>query len=121
MLEIAGWALAGLKGSQTIEGVFDQAAAQLKQQMAQKAAMPPQPPPPDPKVQAAQVKAGAEQFKAKADVASTQLDMQAKVAQHQMDMQKLAAEHATSMASAEADQRAQGVAAVRSLIPSSHQ
>ena len=117
MLEVASWALASIKGGSEMQGVFDQAAAGLKAQLAAKAAQPPPPPPPDPKLEAAKVKAGAEQVKAHADVASTQLDMQAKVAQHQMDMQKLAVEHGTSMQKAEADQRTAGLNAAASIVP----
>jgi hypothetical protein len=60
----------------------------------------------------AKVKAGAEQFKAQADVQSTQLDMAAKVAQHHMEMQKLGMEqqvaqqdHSRSMQSQEGQER----------------
>jgi hypothetical protein len=50
-----------------MEGVFDQFMAALKQQQEQQA-MNPQPPQEDPQLQVAKVKAGAEQFKAQADV-----------------------------------------------------
>jgi hypothetical protein len=49
-------------------------------------------PPPDPKWQAAQVKAGAEQFKAQAGMQQTGMDLQVKKTEHLMDMQKLEAE-----------------------------
>ena len=112
LLEIASWSLAGLRGANEIEGVFDQGIAALKAQQAQAAARPPQPPPPDPKLQAAQVKAGAEQFKAKADMASTAMDLQAAKQKHQMDMQKLAAEHIGGIQSQEAQQRTEALKAV---------
>ena len=119
LLQIAQWGLAGLKGSGEIEGVFDQAIATLKQQQMLAAQQPPQPPPPDPKVMAAQVKAGAEQFKAKADIQKTGLDMQASVAKHQMDMQQLAMEHQAAMqqhgASLQSEEQRQRTEALKAL------
>ena len=115
MLQVASWALASIKGGSEMQGVFDQAAAQLNASIAAKAAEPPQLPLPDPKVEAAKIKAGAEQFKAHADVQSAALDMRAKVAQHQMDMQKLAVEHNTSMQAQEAQQRTLGLKAAQGL------
>ena len=117
MLEIASWTLASIKGGSEMQGVFDQAASQLKQQLAIKMSQPPQPPPPDPKLQAAQVKAQAEQVKAHADVQGTALDAQAKVVQHQMDMQKMQAEHAMTMQRQEAQQRKDGLAALAQVMP----
>ena len=116
LLQIASWALAGLKGSQQIEGVFDQAALQLKALLAQKEASPQQTPP-DPKLQTAQVKAEAEQFRAKMDVQHSVIDLQAKKTEHQMEMQKLAVEHATTMQQENVKQRKQGLQAVREMLP----
>jgi hypothetical protein len=69
-------------------------------------------PPPNPQLEVAKVKAGAEQFKAQADVQSTKLDMQAKMMEHHMDMQKLGMEqqaaqqdHSRSMQSQEGQER----------------
>ena len=61
---------------------------QMIDQATQAASAPPPPPPPDPKLEAAKVKAGAEQVKAQADIQSTVLDSQAKQVEHQMTMQQ---------------------------------
>lgn len=93
LLEILQSELSNMKGGDRIEAILDraitaaeQAVAQMEQQRAQMAA---QPPPPDPKLQTAQVKAGAEQFKAQAGIAQTGMDMQKSKTEHLMDMQKL--------------------------------
>jgi hypothetical protein len=103
--------VAGLHGANEMEGIFDQYVAALKQIQQQLAANPP-PPQPNPQLEVAKVKAGAEQFKAQADVQSTQLDMAAKVAQHHMEMHKLGMEqqaaqqdHNRSMQSQEGQER----------------
>jgi hypothetical protein len=101
--------MGGFKGNEDMESILDQAIAQAEQQ-AQQAAQ--QGPPPNPQLEVAKVKAGAEQFKAQADVQSTQLDMQAKMMEHHMDMQKLGMEqqaaqqdHNRSMQSQEGQER----------------
>lgn len=86
MLQIIQWALAGLKGASTIEGVFDQAIAALEQQAAQ----PKPPPPPDPKVEAAKIKGQAEMGKAQADIQSKGLDMEIAKMKGSIDLQKSA-------------------------------
>jgi len=88
LLEVGKWLLAATKGSQQMEAIFDRFVTQAEQQ----ASGPRPPPPPDPKLQAAQVKAQAEQFKARADVVGTVMDTRARVAEHQMDMEKLGTE-----------------------------
>jgi hypothetical protein len=116
LLQIAQWSLAGLKGASEIEGVFDQAVAALKQQQIQAQLNPPPPPPPDPKVIAAQVKSGAEQFKAKADVMKTGLDMQRAKEEHAMEMQRMAVEHQTTLAQEEGKQRTDALRTVNELV-----
>jgi hypothetical protein len=83
LLEMLKWAMARFRGASTIEGVLDKAIDAA----TKAAAAPPQSPPPDPRMQ-------AQQFKAKADMAQTQMDMQQATMEHQMDMQKLVAEAA---------------------------
>ena len=111
MLEIIKWALSGLKGANTIEGVFDQMIAKLEEMAAQ----PPQPPPPDPKVEAAKVKAGAEEFKAKADVMKTGLDLKVAKEKHAMDMQKISA----TMQAEEGRQRTEALKSVNEVTSKS--
>jgi hypothetical protein len=101
--------MAGFKGNEDMESILDQAIAQAEQAAAQQAQ---QGPPPNPQLEVAKVKAGAEQFKAQADVQSTKLDMQAKMMEHHMDMQKLGMEqqaaqqdHSRSMQSQEGQER----------------
>ena len=78
LVRLLQWAAAGFKGSQTIEGVLDQAARQLEQEaMAPK---PPKPPTPEDEKDKAQarkyvadaVKAEAEAVKAQAEAVKTQ-------------------------------------------------
>jgi hypothetical protein len=118
LLQLAQWTLAGMKGSNEIEGVFDQAIEAAKRAAAQ----PPPPAPPDPKVQAATVKAGAEQFKAKADMAGTVMDLQVAKQKHVMEMQKMAmqmqqsqTDHVQGIQSQEAKARAESLAAVNKV------
>lgn len=96
LLEILQSHLAQMKGGDRIESILDRAveAAEkaLVEMQQQKAMMASHPPPPDPKLQAAQVKAGAEQFKAQAGIQQTGMDLQVKKTEHLMDMQKLEAE-----------------------------
>lgn len=118
LLQIAAWSLAGLRGASEIEGVFDQGIAALKAQASQ-----PKPPaPPDPRLQAAQVKGQAEQFKARADVAKTGLDFQVAKQKHSMEMQKMAMEmeakkvdHAQGIQSAEQQQRTEALKLVNQV------
>lgn len=84
LLQIMQWALAGLKGSSTIEGVFDQAIAAIEKQQS----APQQPPPPDPKVEAAKIKGQAEMGKAKMEIAGKGVDMEIAKMKGAIDMQK---------------------------------
>lgn len=106
-LELGQSLLAGMKGASEMEGIFDQFIAQLKQIAAQ----PPPPPQPDPQLQVAQVKAGAEQFKAKAGMAQTGMDMQVAQAEHEMKMREM---HA-GILSEEAKARSGAVQAVNKV------
>ena len=112
LLQIAQWTMAGLKGSNEIEGVFDQAIEAAKQALMQ----PPPPPQPDPKLEAAKVKAQAEGTKAKiglvqtvadahAGMQETAMDLQAAREKHAMEMQKIGA----GIQSQEAQQRTQAM------------
>lgn len=71
LLQLLAFSVAGYNGASEMEGVIDQFAEQIKQQLAQAAANP-QPPPPDPKMVAAQAQAAATQQKAQADAAAAQ-------------------------------------------------
>jgi len=85
-----------VKGGDAAEPILDDMVKQVQgmaQQAAQQQAMAAQQgPPPDPKMQTEQVKAGAEQFRARADVQKTGMEMQQAQAEHAMGMQKLEAE-----------------------------
>jgi hypothetical protein len=90
VLSLAQQLVAGLHGSNEMEGVFDQFIASLK-------STPPPPPQQDPKLEAAKVKAQAEMGKAKASMQQTQLDAQAHVMKTGMDMQMAKQKHAMEM------------------------
>lgn len=77
LLEILQWAVAGLKGSSTMEGILDRAIAAAQQAQAQAAANP-QSAQPDPKLMAAQAKG--------------QIDMQKEQAKLQHDLIRINAE-----------------------------
>lgn len=100
-LQILQVLLARVKGGDSLEPIIDGLVSQLQQQMQAAAQQPPQP---DPKLQAEQVKADAEKFRAGADVQKTKLDLHVAQQKHGMDMQKL-----------EAQQRADAVRAVAQL------
>ena len=91
LLQILQWAMAGFKGSSTIEGVLDQAIAQANAQAQAKAAMPPQPPPPDPKILAVQAKAQADmahqQMESQANMMRMQAEQQAETARQERQFQ----------------------------------
>jgi len=89
LLQLMQAGLAGFRAAQRMEGIFDTLVAKAQQAAEAAQAQPPQA---DPKLEAEKVKAGAEQFRAQADVQKTQMDMRAAQAQHQMDMQKMAAQ-----------------------------
>lgn len=80
LLQMLQWAMAGLRGSSTIEGVLDQAIA-----AAQQMAMQPQQTQQDPKLQVAQLKAQTDQQRA-------QFDMQKEQAKLQGDLVRIQAE-----------------------------
>ena len=113
LLQLLTVFISRVKGGDVAEPILDemvkqvQAAAQQQAQAAAQAAQTPKPPDPrmmaeQAKLQATQVKSGAEQFRAKADVVQTQ-----------MEMQQAAAEHGQSMQALEAEQRAD---AMRTLL-----
>ena len=88
MLKLLQWAMAGFKGSSTVEGVLDQ----MIQEATQAQAAPKPPPPPDPQVEAIKVKAGADMGKAQAQIQKTKLDMQKAILESNLDMRRLALE-----------------------------
>lgn len=81
LMELLKWGLAGFKGSNSIEGVLDQAISAMTQKMQSDAANP-QPPPPDPKLQAVQAKAAS--------------DKELATQKHGQDMEKMQAQFATA-------------------------
>lgn len=85
LLKLLQTALAGLRGSSTMEGVLDGAIAQMEAQQKEAAMQPKPPPQPDPKVQAAQLKMQGDAQKAQADMAKEQFKAQA-------DLQRIQAE-----------------------------
>lgn len=82
MGEMLSWAANQWKGADTIVGAVDEFTDVLKKKAEQAAQ---NPPPPDPKLQAEQVKAGAEVQKAQADVTMTQMQAQATAQQTQLE------------------------------------
>lgn len=78
LLEFLKWTVAGFRGASTIEGVIDQAADTLRQQLSQ--------PKQDPKTQADMAKAQMDVQVAKQQA---QIDIQHMQAKHQIDQQKL--------------------------------
>lgn len=133
LLEMAKWLFTGMRGAQSIEGIFDQAviaANKMAQNMQQAAAQPKEP---DPKVVAAQVKAEAEKAKAGAEVQKSQTDMQAHGQRTMLEMhtarqqslletEKLAMEatqareeHVASMQKNESDIRKDGLHALAEI------
>jgi hypothetical protein len=110
LLELLKWAMAGFKGSSTIEGVLDRALAVAAQEAAQ-----PKPQQPDPKLEAAKVKAGAEKEKAHVETQKVGLDLQAAKAKHQMEMQKIAMQAAATQQGSEAKMREAAVAQVTGI------
>lgn len=111
LVTIGKWLIASTKGSQQLEGDFDRFAAQVESA----ANAPKPPPPPDPKLQAAQVKAQAEQGKASAQMQQTQLDGQVHVAKAAMDMKQATMEHQLDVAklAAQTEAEAQRAAIAR--------
>ncbi len=87
MLEILQWAVAGIKGGSTIEGVLDKAKTQAEQAQQQAAANPQQPPPPDPKLMAMQAKAQNDQQKGQMDMQKEQFKLQADLQRQQAEVQ----------------------------------
>lgn len=82
LLEMLKWGMGGFRGASTIEGVLDQAIAEMRQAASQ----PKPPPPPDPRVQ-------AQQERAKADIEVAQVKAKTTIdtalAKHQIDKAKL--------------------------------
>jgi hypothetical protein len=84
LLQLLQDAVAGLKGSSTMEGTID-AAIQSAKKKQEEAAANPQQAPQDPRLQAEQVKAQTQQMKGQADLAKEQM-------KHQNDLERIAAE-----------------------------
>lgn len=93
MWELIKWAMAGLKGASTAEGILDQAADRAKQKLETQMAQPPQPNPDQVKAQSqmqiAQVKGQADMAKIQAQ---TQGDLVRIAAEAQAELQKQAAQ-----------------------------
>jgi len=85
LLETIKWALAGFRGSSSIEGVFDKALQQAQQFASENMQGGQQQQPPDPRMQ-------AEQMKAQNNQAKMQMDMQRMERKAQLDQQKNAAD-----------------------------
>ena len=119
LLEMLKWAMAGFKGSSTIEGVLDQAISQLQQN-------PPQPPP-DPNKQKAEAALAAQKMKLQGDAQREQIKTQGKGQEIQMqtqsDLVKIKAETQAELAKQQAQfafdsresQRQQAIDAVQNL------
>jgi len=93
LLQMLKWMFTGFRGSAVIEPIMDEAikaAEQMAQQAMQKAM---QPPPPDPKLQAAQVKAGAEVQKSQMDIQASIMEHMAKMKELLMEMEQSRQEH----------------------------
>lgn len=82
LLEVAKWAVAGVRGSSQIEGVLDQMI-----EAAEQAAKNPQPQAADPKLQAEQVKLQGVQMKAQSDIQKEQLKQQGDLVRIQAEVQ----------------------------------
>lgn len=82
LLEVAKWAVSGVRASSQIEGVFDQMI-----ETAKRAAANPQPAQPDPKMQAEQLKLQGIQMKAQSDMQKEQFKLQASLAEGQAEVQ----------------------------------
>jgi hypothetical protein len=108
LLGLLQWLVAGVKGGSQIETQLNQMVT-----MAQQAASQPKPPPPpDPRLQAAQVKAGAEAQKAKMGVVQSIVDARAHQAQVTMDMQAATMQHQMDMQRMESQQRNEAIRSV---------
>jgi hypothetical protein len=100
LLELLKWGLAGFKGSNQIEGVLDQAIASIKQAQMQAAG---QPPPPDPKTQAIQAQAQADQTRIQAQSQSDLQQIQAKAQADALSHQQELARHQSELAQSQND------------------
>lgn len=92
LLQLLQVFLSRVKGGDAAEPIIDAMVKQVEvmaQQAAQQAQMGP---PPDPKAETEKIKAGAEQFRAQADIAKTKLGMVADQQKHEQTMQGLEAE-----------------------------
>lgn len=112
----AQWLVAGMRGAGEIEAAFDEFMTSAQKIAAQAAAQPPAQPASDPKLQAAQVKAGAEQLKARMGVVQSVVDLHAHTAKAQVDIAKAGQEmqhahmkHAMSMQSMEQQARTEAL------------
>lgn len=89
-LEFLKWILAGVKGGDGLEPALDAFRTQLQAASAQ-------PKPPDPKLQAEQVRAGAEATKAKLGVVKAIVDAKAHAQKTGLEMQQAQMEHGQAM------------------------
>ena len=105
MLEMAKWAMAGLKGAATAEGIFDQAIDAWKQKLAQ----PPGPQQPNPEQIKAQAQMQLTQAKSAGDMAKIQAQTQSELmriaAEARAEMQKQAAQAKFNVMEAAATER----------------
>jgi len=111
VLQVAQWLLAGVKGSSTMEGLFDQAIEQSKQ-LAQQQAAQPQQQKPDPRLQ-------TEQFKAQAQQQHTMMELQADLARTKAEtasqMQVKEHDALTNVKEAEAQERMKAMHQIQQL------
>lgn len=113
LLQLLQWLVAGIRGSQEIEGVLDQAITQVKAAAEQAQNQPPQQPPPDPKLQ-------TEQFKSQAQQAHTHQELQADLVREQAStqatIQQEAAKAHFGMAQDQAREKAKLMAGIDSAL-----
>jgi hypothetical protein len=117
VMTTAQWLMAGIRGGADLEEVFNQFITQMKQIAAAAAAQPPQQHPPDPRLMAAQVKAGAEATKAKLGVVQSVVDAKAHQQKTAMDLQAATVEHEMGLQKLEVQQRSDAMRSVASVIP----
>jgi hypothetical protein len=118
LFQMLQWAVAGFRGSGTIEAVIDQGVVQFQQMLAAKQNEPQQPPPEVIKaqadIQAAQEKAKLDGAKAQMDLKGRQIELGLKTQEAQMDLQMKRAEHDLSTKRLQNEVAAE---ALRSMIP----
>jgi hypothetical protein len=113
----AQWLVAGMPGASGVESAFDAFVGQVEKLAEQAAQQPPRPPPPDPKLQTAQVKAGAESTKAQLGVAQAVIDAKAHAVKTGLEIQKAQQQHAMGIQTEEAKQRTEALKAMNTVVP----